>query len=71
MKIEACLQEYSFSYSLDGSNWNMLKSKIDGRILSRKWAGGFTGIYIGMYASANGGNSTNKALFDWFEYSGF
>lgn len=71
LKIEACLQEYSFSYSLDGSNWNMLKSKIDGRILSRKWAGGFTGIYIGMYASANGGNSTNKALFDWFEYSGF
>jgi alpha-N-arabinofuranosidase len=43
---------------------------VDGRILSTPVAGGFTGTYIGLYASANGHTSTNTADFDWFEYRG-
>jgi len=30
--------------------------------------GGFTGVYVGMYAAGNGRKSTRPADFDWFEY---
>ena len=38
--------------------------------LSLPLAGGFTGAYLGMYASSNGTPSNNTADFDWFEYLG-
>ena len=31
-------------------------------------AGGFIGAYVGMYASSEGQESSNKATFDWFTY---
>ena len=31
---------------------------------------GFTGTYIGMYASSNGTETTNYADYDWFLYHG-
>jgi len=71
MKIEAVGQAYSFRYSMDGKDWKTLMADQDGTILSRTWAGGYTGIYIGMYASSNGIESRNTASFDWFEYSGY
>ncbi len=43
---------------------------VDGRLLSTPIAGGFTGAYIGMYASSNGVSSETFADFDWFEYRG-
>ncbi len=43
---------------------------VDGRLLSTPVAGGFTGAYIGMYASSNGVSSETFADFDWFEYQG-
>jgi alpha-N-arabinofuranosidase len=36
--------------------------------LSTEEIGGFTGTYLGMYASGNGLANTNPADFDWFEY---
>jgi alpha-N-arabinofuranosidase len=39
------------------------------RYLSSEVAGGFTGVYLGMFASGNGKISTAPAGFDWFEYS--
>lgn len=36
--------------------------------LSSRIAGGFTGSYVGMFASSNGKTSSNTAAFDWFEY---
>jgi alpha-N-arabinofuranosidase len=30
--------------------------------------GGFTGVYVGLYATGNGKASTANADFDWFEY---
>jgi hypothetical protein len=30
--------------------------------------GGFTGVYVGLYAAGNGQQSTVPADFDWFEY---
>lgn len=36
--------------------------------LSSEKIGGFTGVYIGMYATGNGRKSAAAADFDWFEY---
>ena len=38
--------------------------------LSSEKAGGFTGVFIGLYATGNGQKSTRPADFDWFEYVG-
>jgi xylan 1,4-beta-xylosidase len=38
------------------------------RELSSAVAGGFLGVWVGMYASGNGRASAAVADFDWFEY---
>lgn len=45
-----------------------LVQKADGRTLSVVNTLGFTGVYVGVYASSKGVNSSNYADFDWFEY---
>jgi xylan 1,4-beta-xylosidase len=71
LKISAEGQELQFSYQENNKKeWLILAEKINGRILNRNTAGGFTGVYLGMYASSNGQKSDNKALFDYFEYKG-
>jgi xylan 1,4-beta-xylosidase len=37
--------------------------------LSTEVAQGFTGVYLGMYATGNGKLSAAPAFFDWFEYT--
>ncbi len=72
LKMEALEQKFAFSFSTDGKNWQKLVDNVDGRILSGALGiGRFTGTFVGMYASANGKESNNAALFDWFEYDGF
>jgi alpha-N-arabinofuranosidase len=36
--------------------------------LSSEKVGGFTGVFMGLYATGNGQKSTRPADFDWFEY---
>jgi xylan 1,4-beta-xylosidase len=38
------------------------------RDLSSETIGGFTGVFMGLYATGNGQKSTRPADFDWFEY---
>jgi alpha-N-arabinofuranosidase len=38
------------------------------RDLSSEKIGGFTGVFVGLYATGNGQKSTRPADFDWFEY---
>jgi len=38
------------------------------RYLSSETVGGFTGVYVGMYATGNGKASNAFADYDWFEY---
>jgi alpha-N-arabinofuranosidase len=59
---------YTFSYSSNGKDWNVLKEKTDGSFLGMAGAGRFTGTFIGIYASSNGAASDNHADFDWFDY---
>ncbi len=41
----------------------------EARYLSTETAGGFTGVYLGLYATGNGTDCRAPAFFDWFEYT--
>jgi alpha-N-arabinofuranosidase len=72
LRMEVLEQLFSFSYSVDGENWEMLAENQDGRMLSFGLGiGRFTGTFVGMYASSNGVESENFVLFDWFDYASF
>jgi alpha-N-arabinofuranosidase len=59
--------EISFSYSLNGTDWIAVGEKTDGIILGGGAPGGhWTGTTAGVYASANGIESSNFADFDFF-----
>ena len=68
LQVEAHGQAYQFYVADQPRKWQPLGNPADGRVLSTPVAGGFTGAYLGMYASSNGNSSRNTADFDWFEY---
>jgi alpha-N-arabinofuranosidase len=41
---------------------------VETKHLSTELAGGFVGVFFGMYATGNGTDRQNWASFDWFEY---
>ena len=70
LKIESKDSFYSFLYSADKKNWNLLKDGLDAKFLSTETAGGFVGCVFGMYATSLGKASDSRVYFDWFEYRG-
>jgi xylan 1,4-beta-xylosidase len=66
--FEAQGQSYQAVSATSPEKWLPLGDSFDGTFLSTPVAGGFTGVYIGMYASGNGLPSDSVADFDWFEY---
>jgi len=70
LKVEARGQAYQFHLAEQADRWRPLGESVNGRVLSTEVAGGFTGAYLGMYASSNGKPSQNVADFDWFRYAG-
>ncbi|WP_019635671.1 glycoside hydrolase family 43 protein [Paenibacillus fonticola] len=67
LTIEAAPKQYSFYCTFPDGN-KVLLGTGESRYLSTEVAGGFTGVYIGMYATGNGARSLAAAAFDWFEY---
>jgi xylan 1,4-beta-xylosidase len=63
----AGLPPYAFSYACADDHLQELASG-DSRYLASEVAGGFTGVYFALYASANGAPTMAPADFDWFEY---
>ncbi len=58
---------------LYGKNENDLKPIVqpqDYSLISDEVAKRFNGVYVGMYATSEGIESNNSAIFDWFEYEG-
>ena len=47
-----------------------VQTDLPAKLLSSNVNEGFTGVYLGMYASSCGTESENKADFDWFRYQG-
>ena len=67
IKIVASELEYKFSISSDQGADELVGTALT-KNLSTEKIQGFTGVFIGMYASGNGVSNTNPADFDWFEY---
>jgi xylan 1,4-beta-xylosidase len=68
LSIAARPLEYEFFYQTpDGSPMSLGTAKAQD--LSSEKIGGFTGAFIGMYATGNGKPSTQPAEFDWFDYT--
>ena len=44
-------------------------TKVMARYLSSETVGGFTGAFIGLYATGNGRACKANADYDWFEYA--
>ncbi len=68
LKVSAQGQAYAFHFATKENDWNLLLGNVEGTMLNRATAGGFTGVYLAMYASSNGAKTTNYADFAWFDY---
>jgi alpha-N-arabinofuranosidase len=58
---------FIFSYAQGNDPFREIE-RVESKFLSSETAGGFTGVYVGLYATGNGTVSTTGADFDWFEY---
>ena len=57
---------YTFSAEVQGKTYELGQAEV--RHIATELAGGFTGAYIALYASSNGAESANTALFHNFCY---
>lgn len=69
LQVKGNKDHYSFAYATDGANFKPL-GKADVRFISSETAGGFTGIYLGLFATSATKASKAYADFDKFEYIG-
>lgn len=67
LRIGATASKYSFWVQEEGKMAELIGTATT-KDLSTEKIGGFTGTYIGMYASGNGKANVNPADFDWFDY---
>ncbi|MNE90913.1 hypothetical protein D3C80_1884650 [compost metagenome] len=67
LSIRADSLQYVFSYSLAGQEAVRIGSG-ECSYVATEVAGGFTGVYLGMYATGNGKISRSPAHFDYFDY---
>ena len=68
LTVEAKALSYEFFFQGAGSAKTSLGTGLTKHLSSEK-IGGFTGVYIGLYATGNGQAVSVPADFDWFEYS--
>jgi len=67
LSITSDTDHYFFGYEkADGSYESIGTAQT--RYLSKEVAGGFTGVYWGMYATGNGIKNSGPADFQWFSY---
>ena len=50
LQVKAEMPYYRFSFSTDGKNWQQVGDPQDATYLSTASAGGFVGVYIGLFA---------------------
>ncbi|QBE99565.1 Non-reducing end alpha-L-arabinofuranosidase BoGH43B [Blautia producta] len=59
---------YYFAWGTEEKKRNVLSTTIEPEILSTQRADGFTGAFVGIYATSNGRASENHADYLWFSY---
>jgi xylan 1,4-beta-xylosidase len=69
LSVEAAPTEYKLSFQLAGGQ-PVPAGTGRTRNLSSETIGGFTGVFIGLYATGAGQPASIPADFDWFEYQG-
>lgn len=67
LHIHAEPTRYTFLYALDGQTPHVVATGA-ARYLSSEVAGGFTGVYLAMYATGTVQPASTPADFDWFDY---
>lgn len=67
LRIKGETSTYSFQYAQGDDDFTEIE-KVNSRYLSTETAGGFTGVYVGLYATGNGKPAEAAADYDWFEY---
>lgn len=68
LEVSADKNEYHFKYAI-GDDVPKLIADGETKYLSSEVAGGFTGVYIGIYATGNGMRNSTSADFDYFRYN--
>ena len=66
LKIAGKQGRFIFSYAQNNGFKEI--DRVEARYLSTETVGGFTGVYVGLYATGNGSRSEEQARFDYFEY---
>ncbi len=67
IRISSDREFYYFHFSPeDGAFETITKANV--RYISQEVSGGFTGVYIGLYATGNGKPAETPACFDYFDY---
>ncbi|MDR0508160.1 MAG: glycoside hydrolase family 43 protein [Dysgonamonadaceae bacterium] len=67
LRISATDKEYKFWIQKERANAELIGTAST-KDVSNEVVGGFTGVFIGMYASGNGKANVNPADFDWFDF---
>ncbi len=67
LRVQGARSVFRFSYSQGGGEFKDVQ-EVSARYLSSETIGGFTGTYVGLYATGNGQPSATDADYDWFEY---
>ncbi|MEH7073436.1 glycoside hydrolase family 43 protein [Neobacillus drentensis] len=67
LTVHADAKNYTFSYQLPGGE-SIIIGTGECSLLSTEVAGGFTGVYFGLYATGTRQKTSAPAYFDWFEY---
>lgn len=66
LRISGSENNYNFAAAVAGQKLQTVASQVDGTHLGSETAEGFVGTYLGVFASANGGQTQNQALFSDF-----
>jgi len=67
LKLQAIGQDYHFLQGDDLEHLHSFYMHADGKIINPEEVGGMVGTMLGMFATGNGVESANWALFDWAE----
>lgn len=69
--ISGDTKNYYLGYKMEGEEKPKILFQPRIRYLSSEVAGGFTGVYLGFFATGNGVDSETPAYFDYFKYQSF
>ncbi len=67
LALEARRQDYTFRFGPDEDHLRAFETRGDGALINPEEIGGMIGTMVGMFATANGEESSNQAAFGYFE----